>query len=535
MLPSDSVLYALKQVQGVRLDAAENMYGTYADAHIYAIVSEGSGYLYCGGSRCRLKGKTVVYCPPGSTIDARTDSAGLLDLFWVRFEVWELAEDGPCKRTYVKKLDPIAPSGIVPSAVSDAAQTSAGQLARLWERGGEGNGLRLEAEFALWLHYVLRQPKPAPEDEPDGRIQYAIDYVERHYREPVTRAELAERVGLTPEYFSAAFKKATGSGFLDYLSKIRIARAKEELLLRPGRSLDRIAHDVGYRDGLYLSRKFKQVVGVPPSVYANRPKRIVALQYVGHLLALGVTPVATTAKLLQGVPYRDRLRGVADIGTPRSLDRIAALQPDMILTSSPNGEPYSRIAPTVSIPWGEADVLDELRYLGQLLGREKEAQVWIDAFAEKEEAAARRLSAVIGPGETAAVYEIWAGRIWAVNIGYGRGVRNLYKTLGFAPPEKLAPYVLNPGVGLELSPDELEAYAPDRIFVTVWNERGGEQWAREVLSSEPWMAQPAVRNGNVYPVDLELFKHGDPLALELQLEVQTRLLTKVHGTSHIRK
>ncbi|GGF61943.1 hypothetical protein GCM10010912_03860 [Paenibacillus albidus] len=100
--------------------------------------------------------------------------------------------------------------------------------------------------------------------------------------------------------------------------------------------------------------------------------------------------------------------------------------------------------------------------------------------------------------------------------------------------EELAPHILNEGVGLELPLDKLAEYAADYIFVSVWEENGGAEFARNVLASREWKELPAVRNGRIYPIDLELFKHNDPIAIEQQLMVQTELLTKVHKKTYYR-
>jgi iron complex transport system substrate-binding protein len=284
---------------------------------------------------------------------------------------------------------------------------------------------------------------------------------------------------------------------------------------------------------MYLSRKFKQHFGHSPRDYMRRPKRIVALQYLGHLLALGLTPVGTSSNLLRARPYRGMLKNVADIGDAKSHHAIASVQPDLIVTSGPNSEPLSRLAPTISLPWGQEDSLDELLRLGRALNREQEAKTWISAFRAKEEACASIVANRISThNATAVVLEFWQDRLWAVNIAYGRGLRNLYRTFSFRPPEPLADYVLGEGIGLELTPDMLAAHAADYIFVTVWEAGGGAAYAKRIMNSKEWRSLPAVRNGNVFLLDLELFKHNDPLALEQQLSIQTELLTNVHTTAN---
>lgn len=532
---SDCKLYTLQNVTWVELDDERHTHGEYLETHTCFFVPEGSGLFYCDGIKSKLKAKTMVYGQPGSIIDVRAESGDKLQVLEVSFDIWDREMKAADKAVYVINRERALPCGIVPLAAPDVVMTQAKELERLWDCSDSKEWFLIDAKFKQLLHYIAKKPiAELPDHELASRIQYSIEYVEQHYWNQVTRPELAGKIGFTPEYFSAAFKKVTGTSFSDYLTKVRIDKAKEKLLL-PGRSLDQIAHEVGYKDGMYLSRKFKQVVGVSPRIYTSRPKRIIALNYLGHLLALGLKPAGTTTKLLHALPYKDRLAGVKDVDTSKSLSQIAALEPDLIVTSRPNYEQLSEIATTISIPWGQEDILEQLRYLGGLLDREKEAEAWIDSFVRKEELAARQVSGAVGSAETAAVYEVWADRIWAVNAGYGRGTRNLYRTFGFIPPEPLAPHVMNPGIGLELSIDSLAGYAADHMFITVWNERGGDKRARSLMTSEEWAALPAVKNGNVYPIDLELFKYNDPIALEQQLDIQVKLLTKVHGTSHNRK
>ena len=223
------------------------------------------------------------------------------------------------------------------------------------------------------------------------RMRLAVDYMEKHFAEAITRNDMAKRVGLTPEHFSVSFKRATGSGFTEYLTRLRLEKAREELLSGDDRNLDRIAREIGYQDGLYLSRKFKQYFGYSPRDYIQRPKRIVALQYVGHQLALGLTPAGTSTNLRVPAPMSESW-GCADVGDARSLQTISSLRPDLIVTSGPNSEPLSQLAPTISLPWGQEDPLDELLRLGRALNREREAKNWMDGFRAKEELGCRSSS-----------------------------------------------------------------------------------------------------------------------------------------------
>ena len=64
------------------------------------------------------------------------------------------------------------------------------------------------------------------------------------------------------------FKKETGQNFMDYLTELRISKAKE-LLCGEELSVQDVAEQVGYRDLKYFSRLFKKLTGVSPVSYTH--------------------------------------------------------------------------------------------------------------------------------------------------------------------------------------------------------------------------------------------------------------------------
>ena len=62
------------------------------------------------------------------------------------------------------------------------------------------------------------------------------------------------------------FKEATGENFIDYLTNVRISKAKE-MLLAGDSSMKEICSAVGYSDPNYFSRTFKKNVGVTPTEF----------------------------------------------------------------------------------------------------------------------------------------------------------------------------------------------------------------------------------------------------------------------------
>jgi two-component system response regulator YesN len=100
-----------------------------------------------------------------------------------------------------------------------------------------------------------------------GLIHQAKEYMERHYMDPdFTLNQVAELVNLSPSHFSVVFSRQVGETFKEYLTDIRIKKAKELLRTTALRSTD-IAFLVGYNDPHYFSTVFKKNTGHSPSLF----------------------------------------------------------------------------------------------------------------------------------------------------------------------------------------------------------------------------------------------------------------------------
>lgn len=97
-------------------------------------------------------------------------------------------------------------------------------------------------------------------------IQQAIAYIDRRYAENLTLDRLAEYVNMSPNYFSALFKEEAGCNFIDYLTCVRMDKAKA-MLREQKWSIKEIALSVGFHDSSYFTRIFKKSQGVTPTEY----------------------------------------------------------------------------------------------------------------------------------------------------------------------------------------------------------------------------------------------------------------------------
>ena len=90
--------------------------------------------------------------------------------------------------------------------------------------------------------------------------------LQSHYKEPIGVNSIADRLGITPNYLSRLFREHTGIRLTDYLTQMRIEKAKS-LLESSGASVKYVAGEVGYYSVKHFSNVFMKVVGISPSEY----------------------------------------------------------------------------------------------------------------------------------------------------------------------------------------------------------------------------------------------------------------------------
>jgi signal transduction histidine kinase/AraC-like DNA-binding protein len=95
-------------------------------------------------------------------------------------------------------------------------------------------------------------------------VRQAMAHIHEHYAEPISREDLARRVAVSERYLTRCFQRESGLSPISYLTRYRIKHAKM-LLERGEMSITEVALAVGFSDGGYFSRVFRDEVGVSPS------------------------------------------------------------------------------------------------------------------------------------------------------------------------------------------------------------------------------------------------------------------------------
>lgn len=103
-------------------------------------------------------------------------------------------------------------------------------------------------------------------------IEIAKDQIRKTYMsDEISLNTIAAEVGMSPSYFSSIFSKEMGKTFVEYLTEIRMDRAKELLMCSSMKTLE-IGYEVGYKDPHYFSYIFKKTQNCTPKEFRARGK-----------------------------------------------------------------------------------------------------------------------------------------------------------------------------------------------------------------------------------------------------------------------
>ena len=140
-----------------------------------------------------------------------------------------------------------------------------------------GNKLMIKADILKILTILVRYYEGMEEtltfvNRKKGgvrRIEKAFEFVKQNYDRKVTLEETAATVCMSPNYFSAYFKKTAGCSFQEYLTKIRMEKAKE-LLRYSDDGILGIAQECGVPNPANFYRLYKKYFGIAPGEERNQ-------------------------------------------------------------------------------------------------------------------------------------------------------------------------------------------------------------------------------------------------------------------------
>jgi AraC-like DNA-binding protein len=101
------------------------------------------------------------------------------------------------------------------------------------------------------------------------QINAIVDRITGDLAQPLSSAEAAACLGMSPSRFSRFFHRATGNNYTDFINRIRVNRACQ-LLMSTDRQVTHICYEVGFNNVANFNRRFLEIKGVTPSVYRRQ-------------------------------------------------------------------------------------------------------------------------------------------------------------------------------------------------------------------------------------------------------------------------
>ncbi|CAM4163675.1 response regulator [Paenibacillus alkaliterrae] len=188
------------------------------------------------------------YMGAGVKIDAQLRSASQLGLQECKAEMYTLMTVfSDILMTDFKHLKEASYEDLNPSSILLMSST---ESLLEWASSKSRDFIQL---FARWM-----------QEKQDNVVERAKHYIELHYREVCTLQMAAACVHVTPNYLSNLFKRETGIGFTNYVSGLRVDKAKA-LLRGTKLKMTEIAEQTGFDNSSYFTAVFKQLTGMSPS------------------------------------------------------------------------------------------------------------------------------------------------------------------------------------------------------------------------------------------------------------------------------
>lgn len=110
------------------------------------------------------------------------------------------------------------------------------------------------------------QIQPGNVSDKESALISAREYIDTHYREKLTLNDVSRIANFHPRYFSQLFSDYYGINFSDYLSNVRLDRAKD-LLINTDTKITNIPYLIGLQHLTNFSKRFKEYTGYSPSEY----------------------------------------------------------------------------------------------------------------------------------------------------------------------------------------------------------------------------------------------------------------------------
>lgn len=469
------------------------------------LVSDGQATLSINGHEEQLVFGQLIALEQGSVI--RLASANYLDFsgYLISFNTYDTEMQSPCDWRVDREAGYSVQS--VPEAV-------VAEIRIALIKSTEPLGTIMKQYILYHLLKELHQEQPTGDSTLEQRLARTLTYMQQNYHQMMTRDELAAIAGYSPSYYSRKFTQLYHKTPVEYLTRYRMYRAQERLLLTEDSS-KQVARKAGFEDAQYFSRQFRRVAGLPPkqfkSAIADGRICFLSAAHAEIAIALGVIPqsVAVTSALTPN--YQKSIfhkHGVTVLAMPQYViqpDIIAEQEPGLIIGAHLTEEikQYFRaIAPVLTRLPEDLNAL--ISYFGTLFNREAQAAQLIAGLTVQAGLLRNKLQGRLPDGSTVLYLRVEEHGYRYIGEASSDAATLLYKELELTMPEilRVHEHSFNP-----CSLQQLEEANPTYLLIEkrIMEYYNADLSLSKLQTSEQWARLDAVKNNRVFYVDTGLW------------------------------
>lgn len=510
-LDIDQAIIKLRDVQWIKGERGMKLEQQFSASFVLIVICNGSGNLVLDHRERSLKVGTVYVCEPKHTYGIKVIEQGL-EAYLFRFDIYQDMDRTEREARVIRIEELFGEEREIQVRSASKLISQCGNVYKSWHTPGEISQFRSQIDFMeLFYHAVIDSQRSAVRNSSEA-LALTKEYIEERFHENVTIERLASLASLSSKYYVDLYKKTYGISAMEYLSQVRIKRAKN-LMARTGGRVRDIAEQVGYHDEFYFSRKFKQQVGVSPKDYMkSRQRKIAAYGHgaIGLLLSLNIMPYAAPLHPKWTRYYYEYYRDdipvclsaqLHNIDWEANVEKMLESCPDIVIASGKlrqhEQERIQKGVPVFFLTDEQENWRDQLCSVADALGESAEAQQCLQEYDAKVVQALEKLAPY--NDETVLVVRLLGRQMYA---HCNRSMREvLYGDLQRTP--------WNLPLQIQDTPIHLQQIAEmevDRILVLVCQEARTLAYWRELQTDFQWQQIEAVKNGKIHMIFSDIWR-----------------------------
>ncbi|RAP20655.1 hypothetical protein C2W64_03906 [Brevibacillus laterosporus] len=500
-------------------------------SYVLIVAIKGQGHVLIGEQIHLLKKDGVYVCTPFQTLGMELTSEEEAHFYVIYFHVYQESGKQMLRLKSVRDKGPFGVGGEILHSTSHLTMMCQ-TIDKQWHSLKSTEPFLGQISFLQLIHTLMNNKYVRCEDSKTA-VAKAKTYMETHYNKSLSLEDMAKIAEISPKYFGELFKKTYGISAIDYLTQVRMNQAKQ-FMSRSQIRLKDVAHQVGYNDEFYFSRKFKQEVGVSPTAYMKRCQKKVAVyshRLLGYVLALHVIPYAAPLHPKWSSTYYQKYRNEipihlsayrVDQNWKSNIEVLEQIKPDFIISidqlETKEKAKLEQVGSVSYVSWTDTDWRVRFRHTAELLQVPQDADMWLKAYDRKLKMIREKIRGTIN-NDTFLIIRILKQTIYVYSNSSMTQV--FYGDLQMVPAHPL----LEEGVDEEITLQKLAQYDPDRILVLACPETETLDYWKHLQLTAEWQEIRAVRLGQVYEILSNPWLDYSPLAHERLIEDVHRLFS----------